>query len=68
MRKPKKEVEVVIAQLDPRYIVVFGEIIELLQDRVNEFIVKGYSPVGGVCATPGEGYYQAMIRQENYRF
>ena len=67
MGKPKK-VEPIVEPLEPRYIVVSGETVQYLQDSVNEFIVKGYSPVGGVCATPGEGYYQAMIRQENYRF
>ena len=67
MGKPKKS-EPIVEPLEPRYIVVSGEIIQSLQDSVNDFIVKGYSPVGGVCATPGEGYYQAMIRQENYQF
>ena len=54
------------------YIAVRAETINELEDKVNDFIIMGYVPVGGFSSLYGEGitdtgfyFVQAMILLEN---
>jgi hypothetical protein len=61
---------------EPRYIVVSFTKALILQDLVNDAIVKGYQPVGGIGVVsylsydkqPIIEYSQAMMRNEAYTF
>ena len=48
-----------------KYIVVWGENLASLVEKVNACVVVGWTPQGGVAAlTKPHFFYQAMIKQE----
>ena len=59
---------------EPQYIVVSDQRRLFLQDHVNEYLAKGYKPVGGVSVVsysahdgvPLLEFFQAMERSVNY--
>ncbi|MFA6270279.1 MAG: hypothetical protein WC657_03665 [Candidatus Paceibacterota bacterium] len=60
---------------EPRYIIVSSQRALILQDLVNEKILAGYQPIGGIgvvaykgTASPVTEFYQAMTRPESYVF
>ena len=65
-----------IEATDPRYIVVSSPRGLVLQDLVNEKIVGGYQPIGGISVVaymtydnkPVMEFFQAMMRNEAYAF
>ncbi len=64
-----------IQEKDPRYIIVSSQRALILQDLVNEKIISGYQPIGGVGVVAYKGtatavmeFFQAMIRPESYTF
>ena len=59
---------------EPRYIIVSSPRGLVLQDLVNEKIIAGYQPIGGISVVaymtydnkPVMEFFQAMMRPENY--
>ncbi|SHG00893.1 DUF1737 domain-containing protein [Chryseobacterium vrystaatense] len=43
------------------YKVISNPILEYLEKEVNEYILKGWKPQGGILVT-GDGFYQALSK------
>lgn len=43
------------------YKVISNSILEYLEKEVNEYILKGWKPQGGILVT-GDGFYQALSK------